>query len=306
MRASRLQNAAGGLFALGAYSLWGVLPVFWKWLEEVSPIEVVANRVLWSALFTGLLVLALGRTRELLDTLRAPRRALPLIAGGALLSVNWCIFIWSVANARLVEASFGYYLNPLMNVALGMLILGERLSRVQGIEIAVAGAGVAVLGSEQGGGAVWIPLLLALSFGVYGLVHKLTPVSSVTGLFLETVFLAPLALLYLGALAQRGESALLSGDSAAKLLLVFTGVVTAFPLMLFASAARRLRFSTLGLFQYLSPSLSFLLAVLAYGEPFGRTRVIAFALIWLAVALYSAGSLRSASQAWRAAEPLPD
>src|SRR5215467_10414700 len=119
MRARSFPNAAGGLFALGAYGLWGVLPVYWKWLEAVSPVEIVANRVLWSALFTGLLVLALGRRRELIDTLRAPRRALPLIAGGALLSLNWCIFIWSVANAHLVEASFGYYLNPLMNVALG-------------------------------------------------------------------------------------------------------------------------------------------------------------------------------------------
>jgi chloramphenicol-sensitive protein RarD len=305
MRARSLPNAAGGLFALGAYGLWGVLPVFWKWLEAVSPVEVVANRVLWSALFTGLLVLALGRRKELLETLRAPRLALPLIAGGALLSVNWGIFIWSVAHDRLVEASFGYYLTPLMNVALGVLLLGERLTRVQGFAIAVASLGVAVLGSEQGG-AVWIPLSLALSFGVYGLVHKLTTVSSVTGLFLETVFLAPIALVYLGALAQRGDAAIVQADLSTRLLLVSTGVVTAFPLMLFASATRRLRLSTLGLFQYLSPSLSFLLAVLAYGEPFGRVRVTAFALIWTAVVLYSSGALRGAAQSWRVTEPLPE
>ncbi len=302
MRATGLKNAAGGLFALGAYGLWGVLPVYWKWLEGISPIEVVAHRVLWSAVFTGLLVLALGRRQELLATLRAPRRALPLVAGGALLSANWCLFIWSVANERLVEASFGYYLNPLVNVALGVLLLGERLTRVQGLAIAVAALGVAVLGSEQGG-APWIPLSLAASFGIYGLVHKLTPVSSVTGLFLETVFLAPLALVYL---EVRGQSAFADGDVVARLLLLSTGAVTALPLMLFASAARRLSFSTLGLFQYLSPSLSFLLAVLAYGEPLGSLRITAFALIWIAVALYSASSLRSASQTWRATEPLPD
>lgn len=305
MRARSLQNAAGGLFALGAYVLWGVLPVFWKWLGEVPPVEIVANRVLWSALFTGLLVLVLGRRAELMDALRSPRRALPLIAGGALLSVNWGIFIWSVANARLVEASFGYYLNPLMNVALGVLVLGERLTRMQGLAIAVAALGVVVLGSEQSG-AIWIPLSLALSFGVYGLVHKLTTVSSVTGLFLETAFLAPLALAYLGVLAGRGDAMLVEGDGVARLLLVSTGVVTALPLLLFASAARRLLLSTLGLFQYLSPSLSFLLAVFAYGEPLGRVRATAFALIWLAVGLYSAGSLRGAARAWRASEPLPD
>src|SRR5215510_15105749 len=163
MRAIRVQNAAGGLFALGAYALWGVLPLFWKWLEAVPPVEVVANRVLWSAVFTGALVLVLGRRAELLETLRAPRRALPLIAGGALLSVNWGIFIWSVASAHLVEASFGYYLTPLTNVALGVLLLGERLTRIQAVSIAVASLGVAVLGSEQSG-AVWIPLSLALSF----------------------------------------------------------------------------------------------------------------------------------------------
>jgi chloramphenicol-sensitive protein RarD len=305
MRARSFPNAAGGLFALGAYGLWGVLPVFWKWLEAVSPVEIVANRVLWSALFTGLLVLALGRRKELLETLRSPRRALPLVAGGALLSVNWGIFIWSVAHDRLVEASFGYYLTPLMNVALGVMLLGERLTRLQGVSIAVAALGVAVLGSEQSG-AVWIPLSLALSFGVYGLVHKLTTVSSVTGLFLETMFLAPIALVYLGGLAQRGEAAIAQGDLATQLLLASTGVVTAFPLMLFASATRRLSLSTLGLFQYLSPSLSFLLAVLAYGEPFGRARVVAFALIWTAVALYSSSAMRGAAQAWRAVDPLPD
>ncbi len=301
MRDTRLQNAAGGLFALGAYGLWGVLPVYWKWLEEISPVEVVANRVLWSAVFTGVLVLALGRRQELVATLRQPRQALPLVAGGALLSANWVIFIWSVANERLVEASFGYYLNPLMNVAFGVALLGERLTRVQGLALAVAALGVAVLGSEQGG-AAWIPLSLAMSFGIYGLVHKLTPVSSVTGLFLETVFLTPLALVYIGVRAQHGDSALVGGDFVARLLLLSTGVVTALPLMLFASAARRLRFSTLGLFQYLSPSISFLLAVLAYGEPLGSRRIMAFGLIWIAVGLYSAG----ASQSWRATEPLPD
>jgi chloramphenicol-sensitive protein RarD len=305
MRATTFQNAAGGLFALGAYGLWGVLPVYWKWLEEVAPVEVVANRVIWSALFTGVLVLALRRRRELLEALRSPRRALPLVAGGALLSVNWGIFIWSVANARLVEASFGYYLNPLMNVGLGVLLLGERLTRMQGLAIAVAALGVSVLGSEQSG-AIWIPLSLALSFGVYGLVHKLTTLSSVAGLFLETVFLTPIALAYLGVLALRGEAVLVEGDSVARLLLASTGVITALPLLLFASAARRLRLSTLGLFQYLSPSISFLLAVLVYGEPFGRVRAIAFGLIWLAVGLYSLGSLRGAARAWRAADPLPD
>jgi chloramphenicol-sensitive protein RarD len=289
-------SVAAGLYALAAYGLWGILPIYWKRLDAVAPVEIVANRVVWSVLVSGVLVLALGRRAEIRTTLRSPRHTLALVASGALVAGNWGLFIWSVVHDRLVEASFGYYLNPLVNVAFGML-LGERLTRMQGVAIGVAALGVLTLATEQGG-APWIPLALAISFGLYGLVRKLTPVSSATGLFFETTFLAPVALGYLAWLIQSGGSELARGDLATRALLASTGVVTAVPLLLFAGAARRLRLTTLGLIQYLSPSLSFLLAVFAYGEPFGVRRALAFALIWLAVALYSAESLRGATRAW--------
>jgi len=284
---------AGAGFALAAYSLWGVLPAYWKALGNVTPAEILAHRVVWSLLFTLALVAALGRSQELRAALRSPRHRLALLASGSLIAINWGIFIWSVSVGRLVEASFGYYLNPLVNVGLGVLLLGERLSRVQRIAIGVAALGVLALGFGSGA-APWLPLSLAATFGLYGLVRKLTPVSSLAGLALETALLSPLALGYILVLGDTGEGHLGTADLRTSSLLVFSGVVTALPLIWFASAARRLSFSALGIFQYLSPTLSFLLAVLVYGEPFTRLRAFAFACIWIAVGLYSLDSWRDA------------
>lgn len=294
---------AGAGFALAAYTVWGVMPAYWKALSAVAPPEILAHRVVWSLLFTLCVVLALGRFGEVGDVLRHPRKRLALLASGLLIAVNWGMFIWSVSVGRLVEASFGYYLTPLVNVALGVMLLRERPSQRQQVAIAIAALGVLVLGIGSGA-APWLPVSLALSFGLYGLLRKMTPVSSIVGLTLETALLTPLALGYLIVLARSGEGHLHADLSWTSVMLVLAGVVTALPLIWFASAAKRLSFSTLGLFQYLSPTLSFLLAVGVYGEPFTRFHAFAFVCIWLAIALYTADSLRTAVRGVPAAEPL--
>jgi chloramphenicol-sensitive protein RarD len=290
---------AGPAFAVAAYTIWGVMPAYWKALAEIPPPEILANRVVWSLLFTLAVLVGLGRLREVREVLRDPRRRLALLASGVLIAVNWGIFIWAVSVGRLVEASFGYYLNPLVNVALGVLLLGERLRRPQQIAIGIAALGVIVLGVGSGA-APWLPLSLAASFGLYGLVRKLTPVSSLSGLTVETALLTPLSLGYLLVLAYTGEGHLGAAGLRTNALLVFSGVVTALPLIWFASAAKRLSFSTLGLFQYLAPTLSFLLAVAVYDEPFTPVRAFAFGCIWMAIALYTADSVRAS--AWPVAD----
>lgn len=277
---------AGAGFALGAFTLWGVLPAYWKALANVAPPEILAHRVIWSLLFTLALTAALGRFHELRAALATRRNWLALFASGILIAANWGLFIWSVSVGRLVEASFGYYINPLVNVALGVLLLGERLSGLQRIAIGVVTLGVLVLGIGSGT-TPWLPLALAATFGAYGLVRKLTPVSSLAGFTVETALLTPLALGYLLVLGDTDTGHLGPADPRTSALLVLSGVVTALPLIWFASAAKRLSFSTLGIIQYLSPTISFLLAVLVYGEPFTPVRAFAFACVWIAVGLYS-------------------
>jgi chloramphenicol-sensitive protein RarD len=284
---------AGALYATLAYGTWGVLPVYWKALAGVPLVEVLAHRVVGTVVFSALLLAALRRTGEIREALRSPRERASLLASGALIAVNWGVFIWAVGAGRIVETSLGYYLNPLVNVLLGTLFLRERLRRAQGISVVLAGAGVLVMLVSHGE-LPWIALALAVSFGLYGLLHKLTHVRPIAALAVETGALAPAALAYLlFALAPAG-GALVTADGLARTLLVLAGPVTALPLLWFASAARRLRLSTLGLFQYLAPTLALLVAVLLYGEPFGRAHVAAFALIWSALALYSADALHAA------------
>lgn len=289
---------SGALFALAAYTLWGVLPAYWKVLSHVPTADVLAHRVLWSLVFTLGVVFALRRGPELAAVLRDRHKSLALLASGALIGSNWGMFIWSVDAGRLVEASFGYYLTPLLNVVLGLALLGERLERTQLVAVAIAAVGVVALGFGLGG-APWLPLALALSFGLYGLVRKLTAVSSLVGLTLETGLLAPLALVWLAYRVEvRAESFFPDGSGTAALL-VFSGVITALPLIFFASAAKRLSLSTLGLFQYLSPTLSFLLAVVAYGEPFTGLHAFAFGCIWAAIALYALSTWQLTAAAQR-------
>jgi len=288
----RCMPLAGALYAALAYGTWGVLPIYWKALAGVPLLEVLAHRVFGTVIFTALLLAGLGRMPELRQALRSRRERLSLLASGALIGVNWGVFIWAVGAGRILETSLGYYLNPLVNVLLGALVLRERLRRAQGISVALAGTGVLVMLVNHGE-LPWIALVLATSFGLYGLLHKLTTVRPIAALAIETGALAPVALVYLCAATEPVGGTLVTGSALARTLLVLAGPVTALPLLWFASAARRLRLSTLGLFQYLAPTLALLVAVLLYGESFTRAHAVAFLLIWSALALYSVDALQA-------------
>jgi chloramphenicol-sensitive protein RarD len=283
---------AGAVYAALAYGTWGVLPIYWKALAGVPLIEVLAHRVLGTVIFSGALLAVLRRMPEVGAALRSRRERRALLASGMLIAVNWGVFIWAVGAGRILETSLGYYLNPLVNVLLGTLLLGERLRRAQIIAVALAGTGVGVMLVNHGE-LPWIALVLAASFGLYGLLHKITQVRPIPALAIETGALAPVALFYLCFVPQPSGGALVTGPSLARTLLLLAGPVTALPLLWFASAARRLRLSTLGLFQYLAPTLALLLAVFLYGEAFTRAHAIAFALIWSALALYTADALQA-------------
>jgi chloramphenicol-sensitive protein RarD len=283
---------AGALYAALAYGTWGVLPIYWKALAGVPLVEVLAHRVFGTVIFTALLLAGLRQMPELGHALRSPRERLSLLASGALIAVNWGVFIWAVGAGRILETSLGYYLNPLVNVLLGTVFLRERLRRAQGVSVGLAGAGVLVMLLSHGD-LPWIALVLAVSFGLYGLLHKLTRVRPIAALAIETGALAPAALFYLCFATEPTGGALVTAAALPKALLLLAGPITALPLLWFASAARRLRLSTLGLFQYLAPTLALLVAVFLYGESFTRAHALAFLLIWSALALYSFDALQS-------------
>jgi chloramphenicol-sensitive protein RarD len=277
---------AGVLGALGCFSIWGLFPVYFKLLERVPALEVLAHRILGSALLLLALILAQGRGRALLAEFRGRRLGFYLLTT-LLISANWLLYIWAVQNGRILEASLGYYINPLVNVLLGVLFLRERLNPRQWIAITIAAAGVLVL--VVGHGVLpWISLVLAFSFGSYGMLRKKAGHNPTLGLGVETALMAPVALLFLAVLAGRGAGALGAGDGGIDLLLLAAGPITVAPLLMFLEATQRLRLSTVGLIQYLTPTLQFLLAVVAYREPFTGIHLAAFGCIWLALALYSA------------------
>lgn len=284
------QGRTGILYGLTAYLMWGFLPAFFKLLHHVRAVEVVAQRIVWSVLFLGLLVLV----RRSLPTLRAalsnPRAIAILGVTASLIAVNWLIYIWAVVNDHVLESSLGYFLNPLINVALGVIFLKERLNRAQMLAVALAAAGVVVLAVSAGGG-LWISLSLAFTFAIYGLLRKVAPVESLEGLSIEILILVPFALGYLIWLSGRGEMAF-GQDLWTTLLLIAGGSLTAVPMLLFAAAARRMPYATLGLLQYVAPSIQFLLAVFAFGEPLTTGHMICFALIWSGLALYAASGIR--------------
>lgn len=282
---------AGLLYGVGAYLIWGFLPLYFKLLVRVQAEQVLAHRVLWSLLLLLVAVAGLRRIRAI-RAAATPRVLLLLSASALLIAVNWLVYIWAVMNAHVLEASLGYFINPLVNVALGMAVLGERIGRVQRVAIGVAAAGVAAI-ALTGGGAIWISLTLAVTFGLYGLVRKVVAIDALGGLTVETLLLAPAALaviLFPGV----GGTSMFGQDRTLDLLLVLSGAVTAAPLLMFAAAARRMPYTTLGLLQYIAPTLQFAQAVLIFGEPLRPVYVVAFALIWTGCALYAWGSLRPA------------
>lgn len=283
------QRWQGSVYALLAYGAWGFSPMFWKQVTGVSPLETLGHRVIWALVVFFLLLRFRGRAGELPGAIRDPRtrRAFALAAG--LIAFNWCLYVYAVASSHIVESSLGYFINPLLNVALGMLFLGERLRPLQWIAVALAAAGVLQMSTGEAG-VPWIALGLAASFGLYGLVRKTAPVDALLGSNLETLLLLPLALLYLGWLVATGQAGFVDAGTKTQVFLVASGLMTALPLLWFSNAARRLPLKTLGFFQYLAPSCQLLLGVLVYGEPFTSVQVRSFAFIWTALALFTAES----------------
>jgi chloramphenicol-sensitive protein RarD len=283
-RASREQLAGVG-YAAAAYVIWGLFPLYFRALDGIPPLEVLAHRIAWSALFLVLLVTARRRWPEVLVQLRARGNLARLSLSAILISGNWLIYIWAVQAEHVVDASLGYFVNPLVSVLLGVAFLREPLSRRQVLAVTLAAAGVLAL-VVRVGHVPWVALSLALSFGLYGLVRKRTAVDATAGLLGEVAVLAPLALAYLAAVAARGESHLGAG-ALQTALLVAIGAVTAVPLIWFAVGIRRLRLATIGLLQYVNPTMQLAIAVLVFGEPFTGAYRLAFACIWAGLAIYT-------------------
>lgn len=286
-----MSGVKSGVFALiGACTIWGLSPLFWKMLSHVAPIEVMAHRTFWSLVIFAVFLGLQGRIGELRQAYGTKRQTLTIAIAALMVSANWFLYIWSITNHHATEASLGYYLFPLVAVLLGRLVFGERPDALQWSAIVLAGFGVIVLTLGLGV-APWISLTLALTFGCYGLIKKrldLGPVVSVTA---EVLLLLPFSAMLLAQIhLTRGGA--FGQDLQDSLLLVFSGLFTATPLMLFSYAAKRVTMSTLGLVQYLNPTLQFICAVVIFGEPFGQWHAIAFAMIWVALALYSAALIR--------------
>lgn len=299
LAAARGPDRAALVQALGAYFIWGFLPVYFNLLKAVPPLEVVAHRIVWSVLLLLAMLWLRKRFAALVEALTTARMLLPMIGSALLIGANWLIYIWAVTNGHIAAASLGYFLNPLLNVLLGFLFLQERLTRWQWVAVVLAGAGVVILatGALE---ALWISLSLALTFGFYGLIRKVAPVGPMVGLASETIILLPVALAALWWWNSTGTGNFSVHGGGTDMLLVAGGVVTAVPLLLFASAARRLRYATIGLIQYIGPTIQFLLAILLYREPLTTTHLITFPLIWAGLVLYSWDAwrqMRSASEA---------
>ena len=279
----------GALYAVGAYTLWGVFPLYFKLLHNVPASQIVGHRVIWSVVF---LVLTLAVRREF-SSFRAHIDARTLVVftiSGALLTTNWLVYVWGINAGYVVETSLGYFINPLVNVVLGMVFLRERLRPLQWLPVGLAAAAVAYLTISYGS-LPWIALALAFSFGLYGLIRKVAPLGSLYGLTLETMVVFLPALIYLLVEEGRGAGVFGHSDSATLALLILTGAVTVIPLLLFASGARRVPLSTMGLIQFIAPTLQFLSGVFIFGEPFTQARLVGFSLIWLALILFTAENL---------------
>ncbi|WP_245426809.1 EamA family transporter RarD [Mesorhizobium sp. YM1C-6-2] len=276
----------GLLFALSAYGLWGVMPLFLKLVDHIPAVEVVAHRIIWSVPIAGAVLLALGRTSDIKAALRSPRTLALAALTASLITVNWGIYVWAIAVDRTVEAALGYYINPLMSIAMGAALLGEKLSPVQVAAVGLAIVAVGVL-TVEAGGLPWVSLALASTFAVYGFLRKTLPIGPSQGFFLEVLLLTVPSLAYLVWLSVGGEGHFVPSQPENMVLLVLCGPATAVPLILFGFGAKLLRYSTIGIMQYISPTIVFLIAVFVFREPLGASRMIAFALIWAALALYS-------------------
>lgn len=279
------EQSLGTLAALAAYGMWGLLPVYWKLLASVEPLQILAHRIVWALLFALVLLAATRKLPELAGLLGDWRRARYALASSLLVTLNWGTYIWAVNSGHVVESSLGYYINPLVSVALGAVFFRERLDKPTIAALCVAAAGV-VAATVLSGQLPWISLVLAFSFGFYGLVKKKAGLPPLVGLAAETLFVSPLALAFLVARGASGAGAFASGRPDISAFLAFAGVVTALPLLSFAAAANRITLTRLGFVQYLSPSLQLLLGLLVFGEHVALPMIVAFVSVLVAVVIY--------------------
>lgn len=289
---SSVEERRGLVFALGAYLFWGFAPVYFKWVAEVPAHEVLAHRIVWSVPVTLLLLYILRQPQQWLAIFKDSRTLGKLMVSATLVSFNWFIFVWAIANDRILDTSLGYFINPLLTIALGVVVLKEKLNPLKFLALLCAAAGVAwqvvVIG-----GVPWVSLGLACSFALYGLMRKQIVVSALNGLMIETLVLSPIAAAYLLWIAMEGKGVFFTVSWSTDILLILAGLVTVVPLAMFAAGARRLTLTSMGFLQYLSPSCTFLLAIFVYHEPFTHSRLASFACIWLGLALLTWDSVKT-------------
>jgi chloramphenicol-sensitive protein RarD len=282
-------QTAGMASAAGAYVIWGFLPLYWKLLHSVSPGEILAHRIVWSFLFMMIILLFVGKLKQLWTDIKDlwsnKKRLIAISAASIVISLNWVLYIWAVNTDKVVEASLGYYINPLISILLGIFVLKERLTLWQTVSFILAAIGVIYL-TIHFGSVPWVAILLAVSFGVYGLIKKMVNLGAMVGLTIETLFMAPFALLFLSFVHIEGNGAFATGMDET-LLLMGAGVVTAVPLLLFAGGAKRIPLSMIGFLQYIAPTLMLIIGVFLYKEPFTNVHLVAFVCIWTALAIYS-------------------
>jgi chloramphenicol-sensitive protein RarD len=308
---NRTEQQAGVLYAAFSYILWGFLPVYWKLLDHVKADEILANRVFWSFFFIVVILVINKKWGLFKATLRGlaqnKKQLAALTVASMLISINWFMYIWAVNTDQMIEASLGYYINPLVSVLLGMVFLKERLSVLQYISFALAAIGVLVMTISYGQ-FPWIALSLAISFGLYGLAKKLIKVDSAVGLALETMVVMPLAAIYIGYLMNQGTNSLFAGSLTTTLLLAGAGAATAVPLLFFAKGAQRIPLATLGILQYIAPTITLILGVFVYHETFSSIHLLAFTFIWSALILYSLSRTKLAvalTLKWKKEKGLP-
>ena len=281
---------SGVLIGLLAYTMWGVFPIYFKLIESVPPLEVLGHRILWAVPFGALIIASRSQWREVVAAAVDRTMLAWLTLAAVCISANWLIYIWAIQNERIFETSLGYYINPLMFVAVGALMLGERLRRLQAVAVALAASGVLFL-TLSGGAFPWVALSLGALFTAYGVIRRQIAVGAMPGLFIETVLLLPFAAAWVGWLVLRGEAVISEGSAGLALLLVAGGPITVVPLLCFAIAAKRVSLTTIGFLQFLAPTLQFLVGVY-YGEPLTPARIVCFVCIWTAVAVFSFDALR--------------
>ena len=289
-------QAWGIASAVGAYTLWGFLPIYWKLIQQIPALEILAHRIVWCLLFMGIVLFAtrgmLSFCQEIRSIAYQRKRLLGLVCAAALITLNWLIYIWAVNDNRIVETSLGYYINPLVSVFLGIIVLKERLTFWQTVAVVLAGLGVLNL-TFNFGAFPWVSVSLAISFGLYGLVKKIVNIGAITSITLETLLLSPLALIYIVYLQQQEVGAFDFGQSMITGMLIGSGIVTAIPMVLFSNSAIRLPLTVLGFIQYLSPTIALFIGVFLYHEPFSLTHLISFSLIWLALGIFSLARTRT-------------